>query len=216
MRREVPLIITFVAGMIVLLARVFTAADGGEFFLANWAAELTDWVIIVSAFAVGLASVNLFRIHSDLIARQRPGWINSLTLLLAIVVFAVVGTAARFGAGDFFTDLNQNLYDSIIAPLGAAMFAILAFYIASAAYRAFRMRSFEASLLLISAVLVMLGKAPVGELIWNQFPEIANWLVDIPNTVGQRSIMIGAAIGGFATSLRILLGIERGHLGGVE
>ena len=123
--------------------------------------------------------MNLFRIHSDLIARQRPGWINSLTLLLAIVVFAVVGTAARFGAGDFFTDLNQNLYDSIIAPLGAAMFAILAFYIASAAYRAFRMRSFEASLLLISAVLVMLGKAPVGELIWNQFPEIANWLVDI-------------------------------------
>ncbi|NLW17007.1 MAG: hypothetical protein GX033_05080, partial [Firmicutes bacterium] len=47
MRREVPLIITFVAGMIVLLARVFTAADGGEFFLSNWAAELTDWVIIV-------------------------------------------------------------------------------------------------------------------------------------------------------------------------
>ncbi|NLW17203.1 MAG: hypothetical protein GX033_06100, partial [Firmicutes bacterium] len=140
----------------------------------------------------------------------------SITLLLAIVIFALVGTAARFGAGDFFTDLTQTLYDSIIAPLGAAMFAILAFYIASAAYRAFRMRSFEASLLLISAVLVMLGRAPVGELIWSQFPEIACWLVDIPNTVGQRSIMIGAAIGGFATSLRILLGIERGHLGGVE
>lgn len=216
MRREVPLIITFIAGMIVLLANIFTSADGSPFIIKEWADLLTDWVVIVTAFAVGLASVNLFRIHGNMISRQRPGWINSLTLLLAIVVFAVIGIIARLGGPDFFVDLNQNMYDGIIAPLGAAMFAILAFYIASSAYRAFRMRSFEASIMLVAAILVMLGKAPIGELFWSQFPEIATWLVDIPNTVGQRAIMIGAAIGGFATSLRILLGIERGHLGGAE
>ena len=216
MRRELPLVITFVVGMIVLIARVFAAADGGATVVTGWSNELADWVIIVSAFAVGLASVNLFRIHGDIIARQRPGWFNSLTLLVAIIVFAVVGIFARFGGAGFFADLNQDLYDSIIAPLGAAMFAILAFYIASSAYRAFRMRSLEASVMLFAAILVMLGKAPIGELLWNQFPEIADWLLNIPNTVGQRAIMIGAAIGGFSTSLRILLGIERGHLGGVE
>ena len=70
--------------------------------------------------------------------------------------------------------------------------------------------------MLIAAILIMLGKAPVGEMIWSKFPTISTWLMDIPNTVGQRAIMIGAAIGGFATSLRILLGIERGHLGGAE
>jgi len=100
-----------------------------------------------------------------------------------------------------------------MSPLGAAMFAMLAFYIASASYRAFRMRSLEATILLISAVLVMLGRAPIGELMWNQFPTIATWLLNIPNTAGQKAIMIGSAIGAFATSLRILLGIERGHLG---
>jgi uncharacterized membrane protein len=215
-RREIPLVITFLVGMIVLLANIFTSSDGGPFFIKTWADELTDWVIIVSAFAVGLASVNLFRIHGDIVARKRPGWFNSITLLAAIIIFAIIGIAARFGAGLFFSQLNQNLYDNIISPLGAAMFAILAFYIASAAYRAFRMRNLEASVMLIAAILVMLGRAPIGELIWNRFPAIANWLVDIPNTVGQRAIMIGAAIGGFATSLRILLGIERGHLGGVE
>ncbi len=216
MRREVPLVITFVVGMIILLANIFTSSSGGSFFIKNWADELTDWVIIVSAFAVGLATVNLFRIHGDMIARRRPGWINSLTLLAAIVVFAIVGIIARFSSSTFFNDLNQNLYDSIISPLGAAMFAILAFYIASAAYRAFRMRNLEATIMLIAAILVMLGKAPIGELIWSQFPKISTWLMDIPNVVGQRAIMIGAAIGGFATSLRILLGIERGHLGGTE
>lgn len=216
MRRELPLVITFLVGIIVLAARVFAGADGGATVVTNWSNELADWVIIVSAFAVGLASVNLFRIHGDNIARQRPGWFNSLTLLVAIVVFTVVGVFARFGGAGFFADLNQNLYDSIIAPLGAAMFAILAFYIASSAYRAFRMRSLEASVMLVAAILIMLGKAPIGELLWTQFPEIADWLLKIPNTVGQRGIMIGAAIGGFSTSLRILLGIERGHLGGVE
>ncbi len=216
MRREVPLIITFIVGMIILLAAIFTSSDGSPFTLKIWADELTDWVIIVSAFAVGLASVNLFRIHGDIIARQRPGWINSLTLLLAIIVFTIVGIIARVGSNEFFDTLNQNLYDSIISPLGAAMFAILAFYNASAAYRAFRMRSLEATIMLVAAILVMLGKAPIGELIWSQFPSISTWLMDVPNTVGQRAIMIGAAIGGFATSLRILLGIERGHLGGTE
>lgn len=216
MRRELPLIITFVVGMIVLIARVFAAADGGATVVTNWSNELADWVIIVSAFAVGLASVNLFRIHGDIVSRKRPGWINSLTLLVAIVAFAIIGIFARFGGAGFFADLNQDLYDSIISPLGAAMFAILAFYIASSAYRAFRLRSLEASVMLFAAILVMLGKAPIGELVWDQFPTISDWLVNIPNTVGQRAIMIGAAIGGFSTSLRILLGIERGHLGGVE
>ncbi len=62
----------------------------------------------------------------------------------------------------------------------------------------------------------MLGKAPVGELMWSQFPTVSNWIFDVPTMVGQRAIMIGSAIGAFATALRILLGLERGHLGGVE
>ncbi|MGI6358102.1 MAG: hypothetical protein ACOX2K_08610 [Bacillota bacterium] len=214
MRREIPLIITFVIGLIMLLTNFFGPADGSDGFLQIWADELGVWMIIVSAFAVGLASVNLIRIHSRNIARQRPGWINSLTLIVAMAAFAVVGTIARLRPqAEAVGELYQNMFDYVQSPLGAAMFAILAFYIASASYRAFRMRSLEATILLISAVLVMLGRAPIGELIWNQFPGIATWLLNIPNTAGQKAIMIGAAIGAFATSLRILLGIERGHLG---
>ncbi|NLY53728.1 MAG: hypothetical protein GX060_03775 [Firmicutes bacterium] len=210
MRREVPLIITFVVGVIVLFANMFEGP------LQAWSSELTGWLIIVSAFAVGLASVNLFRIHGTALMRMRPGWFNSLALIVALIVFAVIGTMARLGGDEKINNLNQNLYDSIIGPLGAAMFAMLAFYVASAAYRAFRMRSAEATVMLIAAILTMIGKAPIGELIWNKFPVIAEWLIDIPNTAGQRAIMIGAAIGAFATSLRILLGLERGHLGGAE
>lgn len=71
-------------------------------------------------------------------------------------------------------------------------------------------------MLLISAVIVMLGAAPVGALIWSNFPVIQRWLIAVPNMTGQRAIMIGAAIGGFAASLRILLGQDRSYLGGGE
>lgn len=213
MRREVPLAITFVIGMIMLLASFFgTKAGTGP--LQIWSKELGTWVIIVSAFAVGLASVNLLRIHSNNVSRQRPGWFNSLALILSFACFAIIGTIVRLNPlMKSLGKLNQNMFDYIMSPLGAAMFAILAFYVASASYRAFRMRSLEASILLVAAVLVMLGRAPIGELMWDKFPDIAKWLLNIPNTAGQKAIMIGAAIGAFATSLRILLGIERGHLG---
>jgi hypothetical protein len=207
------LAITFIVGMIMLLSNFFGNADHTGVFQV-WSTDLGNWVIIVAAFAVGLASVNLLRIHSANISRQRPGWFNSVALVVSLAAFAIIGSIARLNpSAKGLVDLNQHMFDYIMSPLGAAMFAILAFYIASASYRAFRMRSLEASILLVAALLVMLGRAPIGELIWNQFPVISKWLLDIPNTAGQKAIMIGAAIGAFATSLRILLGIERGHLG---
>jgi hypothetical protein len=199
--------------MIMLLSNFFGTAEKTGIFQV-WSTQLGNWVIIVAAFAVGLASVNLLRIHGNNVSRQRPGWFNSLALIVSLACFAIIGTIAKLNpAAKNMADLYQHMFDYIMSPLGAAMFAILAFYIASASYRAFRMRSLEATILLIAALLVMLGRAPIGELIWNQFPAISKWLLDVPNTAGQKAIMIGAAIGAFATSLRILLGIERGHLG---
>jgi hypothetical protein len=70
------------------------------------------------------------------------------------------------------------------------MFALLAFFVASAAFRAFRARNAEAALLLVSAIIILIGRAPMG-----------------------RAIMLGAAIGALATGLRVILGLERSHLG---
>ena len=110
--------------------------------------------------------------------------------------------------------LRTWFYDHVFFPCNATMFALLAFFIASAAFRAFRARNTEAALLLGAAIIVLLGRAPIGRLISDRLPEITNWIIDVPNNAGRRAILIGAALGAIVTGLRVLLGMERQHVGG--
>ncbi|MBX7143509.1 MAG: hypothetical protein K1X79_03585 [Oligoflexia bacterium] len=102
----------------------------------------------------------------------------------------------------------EFLYQSFFISLGAAMFSLLGFYIAAAAYRAFRIRSSESALMLCAALLVMLGQIPFGLWIWDGFPEVRVWLLSIPSSGAFRAIKIGALVAGLVMAFRMWLSIE--------
>ena len=113
------------------------------------------------------------------------------------------------------------LYEYAFKPLTATMFAMLAFYVASAAFRAFRAKNLEAILLLGTAFIILLGRTFAGVLLTSFLPptwflRIENLTVEIMkvfNTAGNRAIMIGIALGIASTSLKVLLGVDRSYLG---
>jgi len=208
MRTTIPLIITFVVGLIML----------GEAFIPHWQYRIVtenifEWGVILAAAAFVLGLINLIQVNLPKVINREPEWGYKLVMLLSLVATLVVGF---MGGGDRLSDgqAYKWVFDFIFVPLNATMFALLAFYIASAAFRAFRARNMEATVLLTAAVVVMIGRVPIGEAMSERLPQIVNWLMEVPNTAARRAIFIGAALGAVATGLRIILGIERSHLGG--
>jgi hypothetical protein len=216
-QRQVPLLLTAGVGLVMLLYYFIPAplvSVPGHF--------IEDWVIIVVAFAIVLGSANVLKINGEAVFKRERDWPYKIVLLISLFTMIVIGLIN--GPQRYLEPESQFswMYNTFYAPMQASMFALLAFFIASAAFRAFRIRNVEAGLLAIAALIVMLGRVPIGNLLssWApepiQFPAMANWLMEIPQNAAKRGILIGAALGVMSTGLRIILGVESSFIRGGE
>jgi hypothetical protein len=196
-----------------------------------------EWFLIVSAIAFFVGGANLVVYHLRKISDNEAGWGYSVITLAMFAITVTVGTL-KIGvpANDDFPNFPWSgryqeeggafwwLYEYMMQPITATMFSLLAFYVASAAFRAFRAKNVEALLLLGTAFIVLLSQAeePLRALVTGTpptrdelyLPHAALWIRSVFNTAGQRAIIIGISIGVAATSLRVLLGRDRSYLGG--
>jgi len=157
------------------------------------------------------------------IRRKEPGWAYSLILYGGILGTIAAGFSYSFTAGQWVNGKETIngivtafgwIYSDMMVPLQGTMFAILAFFIASAAYRSFRARSREAALLLIAAIIVMMGRVPLGEMLLPVSGDVTQWILNVLNAAVRRAILIGISLGAVALSLKIIFGMERAYLGG--
>ncbi len=206
MKRTIPLLIVIILGF-TFVAHVFIPHKISQDFYFEW---YLVWTKAMSPFLVLLGVMSLFMIHGTKIQRKAHNWQYSV-----FVFVGLIGTAAAgFIWGRQDGTPYMWIFENIQMPLGATMFSLLAFYIASAAYKAFRARSIEATVLLVAAIIVMLGRIPLGAALKIGIPETTTWILNVPNLAAKRGIALGVGLGMVATSLKIILGIERTYLGG--
>jgi len=161
------------------------------------------------------------KISIEKISRKEKDRFFAIVTMISFFLILIIGLFFSGGRGYLEQGSNFDwLYRNIYSPLSATMFALLAFFVASASYRAFRARNAQATVLLLAAFIVMAGRTPFGDWVTWFMPEgwrisnLTDIIMNYFNVAGQRAIMIGIALGIVSTSLRIILGIERSHLGG--
>jgi hypothetical protein len=221
MRRRIPLLITLCVGLF-LIAYVFSPP------LTEYGENLSVYFDIIAVFAFFLGGGNLIRIHFKNLYSRKKDWVYSIVTLVAFIGMLSVGLFKLGNPGGIGAQLNtsgswfQVLFEYIMSPLNSTMYALLAFFVASASYRAFRAKNREATILLVAAFIILLGRTPFGSFLtaWIpesfsifRIPEMAVWIMSSPNLAGQRAIMIGISLGVVSMSLRLILGIERTYLG---
>ncbi|MDH5492456.1 MAG: hypothetical protein OEY14_10930 [Myxococcales bacterium] len=201
-RVALPLLLTFGLGVFFAL-EIFSPEPA----VRELAALLQEWAMVIVSGAFVLGAWEVLRRAWRRLRRGEPGASNQVVLIVSATLTIAIGIAGgRDGAG------LRLVYASILAPASAAIFSLLAFFIASAAYRALRLRGAQTGLMLGVAAIVIVGLAPFGASIPGA-SALAEWILDYPHAAGRRAILMGAAIGGALLAARVILGRERDHLG---
>ena len=215
MKKTLPAILCSAIGVLMVLQYFIPHQFSQAFF-----GRTLKMNQIISIFALITALVSVPRGHIRRVRVRGVNWQYSIVLLVGFALLpiaAIIDNGLGFFKGEIRIDgpVFDWIYVNCQIPLGNTVFAMLAFYITSAAYRAFRARTFDAAILLTAGIIVLLANAPPTDMyIWSNFSSIRNWILETPSGAAQRALLLGLGLGAVSQSLRILLGIDRSWLGG--
>ena len=186
---------------LVLLAVARTGLVSG---LPQVMATLFQWVMLLGGVALIMGVVNVAVLHLRRIQAGQRDWGLSLVLLAVMMAVLVGGVLSPQGLN---SPLATWIFDSLLAPGQAALFALLIFFLAAAAYRYLRVDRPGGGWMLLGALLILLIQLP---LLGNWLPEpLVNgvfWLVDTPLAAVLRGVLIGGGVALLTMALRMLLG----------
>ncbi|MCX7800486.1 MAG: hypothetical protein N2109_09115 [Fimbriimonadales bacterium] len=217
------------------------AVEGFSFWLQGTLPSVTAFAQSLGAMLLGIGIYSLLSIHLGRLLKRQKDWFFSLVFTLSMAAMILFGywdwisrltpegaRAAAETPSVFPHFAKDLLFGGLFINMDAVMFSIIAFFIFSAAYRAFRIRSVESTILLGTALIVMLGL--MGGVVVSQdsllnsiaqpgesvivdslrLPTIRSWIQDNLQSPSIRAMEFGLAIGGLAMALRLWLSIEKG------
>jgi len=181
---------------------------GARTYLSDWYDNVNDFFIVLGSMAWGMGLLSLWLVHSSNIRKRRTEWSLSVLFFAAVALGVVAGLG--FGLPEDSREWTKKLSDivmfDLLRPLGSTVFSLLAFYLASAAYRSFKAKSREAVLMMVAALTVMLGQLSLHA--W--LTSASTWILYIVTTGAVRAMEFGLMLSGIAIGLRLWLSLERG------
>ena len=199
-KRTIPLFIAALIG-ILMIATYFIP------YTEQWGAEAMEMFIVLAAASMVLGAGNLLLMNFSKISNRQPGWGFAGITLAAFFITLIIGFF-KIGAMPTMTSPGNAwtapvvqegspfwwIYKYGLVPLTATMFAMLAFYIASAAFRAFRAKNLEATLLLGTAFIVLLGQVYAGVWMTSFLPTVESYVAGFPEASREFVLAVGMQI----------------------
>ncbi len=265
LRKPVVWTLTFIAGAFYVLLWIWpqpisrgpadlprNGVEGVGFVLNDALPKIADVANILTAILLGLGIYSLMRIHLAKIFKRQADRQFSVVLIVSMLVITIFGyidwnlrefqdpagklnDMANWGLANFGKDL---LFDGFLMQMDSAMFSMIAFFILSAAYRAFRIRSIESTVLMASALILMISLLGAVVFTWNhgvanmahsmnlpqanpdineasylnsfKLTSIAGWVRGFLQVPALRAVDFGIGLGALAMGLRLWLGLEKG------
>ncbi|MEI8280860.1 MAG: hypothetical protein WCG75_00505 [Armatimonadota bacterium] len=257
-RRPIIWILTFLSGAFFVLYQYWPKSinfdkntqlpNGGvekvADFLNNSNSIVGTIAQVLAAFMLGLGIFSILKIHGTKIAKRQKDWAFSVVLIVSLLLMVFLGygdfhireatKTVDFDNPEKWGAINMGrdfLFEGLLQQMDAAMFSIIAFFILSAAYRAFRARSVEATILLGTALLVIFSLMGGIAYLWDtrlidehfakpgvthdliqnlKLAEISKWIRGTFQTPAITGIKFGIGLGTLSMAVRIWLGLEKG------
>jgi hypothetical protein len=205
MKMPISTAIAVLVGILILLGYFIPLEP-----LLSLRVMLLQWTVILAAFALLVGAINLFRTHWTKVKAAQSGSLNSLILILAMgLTLVIVGYYGPTSKPSVW------IFSYIQVPVEASLMALLTIVLVYAGVRLLRRRLNALSIIfLLTVIVVLLGTAPM--MVIGKAPVLSmirDLIVQIPAVAGARGLLLGVALGGIATGLRILMGTDRPYGG---
>ncbi len=168
------------------------------------AGELFQWLMLLGGVAMLLGIINVVWLHGKRIQSGQRDWLLSLILIGVMLGVFVSGVIGSWVSQSPLLDLA---FLSVVAPAQAALFALLVFFMAAAAFRYLRVSRTGGGWMLIGAILVLLVELPLSyEWLPPGMVQATFWIVDTPVMAALRGALIGSGIAMLVVVIRMLAG----------
>ncbi|MXZ22166.1 MAG: hypothetical protein F4Y84_16445 [Caldilineaceae bacterium SB0665_bin_25] len=164
---------------------------------------LYGWALLLGAFALMLGIANTVRFHLIRVQRGQREWLLSLLLLIVFALVLGAGISSPEGTTGL---LSEWVFDAVVAPGQATLYALTGIFLLSAAYHFLRIDRPGGLWILAGAFLMLLVQTPfLYRILPTALVDLVDWLLSWPVMAAMRGVLLGSALAVLFISLRLIV-----------